>query len=195
MNYLKKIILLLAFLSLTFSIFFLQKTYAKYKTDVESTANLQVARWRIVVNNQDIRNNKETTVQITPTFTNNDNVKDNVIAPTSEGYFDIIIDCSAADVSFNYSINITTNPTSSVTDLIATGYSINNNDIIPIQNNTPITNNVLRTDNINIISIRVYIKWDDSQDATMDNIADTNATQTNNGLAKLDISLSFKQIA
>ena len=195
MKYLKRITLIFALTSLLLTIGTIRETYAKYKTDVTGTTNISIARWRILVNNQDIRNNSEATATITPTFLGTDNIKENVIAPTAEGYFDLIIDCSAADVSFNYLIETKANDTSAVTDLITTGYSINNGSIIPIENNASITNDITQKENPGTIQIRIYIKWDDTETATMDNTADTTSTINSDAKAKLDVTLSFKQIA
>ena len=52
MNYLKRIILLLACLSLIFTLTTIKDTYSKYKTDLTGTTNIKVARWRILVNNK-----------------------------------------------------------------------------------------------------------------------------------------------
>lgn len=195
MYYIKRITLLMACFSLLFTIVTINKTYAKYKTDISGESNINVARWRILVNNQDIRNNSDTKAIITPTLMENENIKEGVIAPTSVGYFDIIIDCSSADVSFSYEIGTAVNATSSVNDIVVTGYSIDDGEVIEIDNDSVISNNVYNRDNVNTISLRVYIKWDDSDTASMNNEADTAATKAENSLAKLDVSLSFKQIA
>ena len=44
----------------------------------------------------------------------------------ARGYFDLIIDANAADVSFKYKIDITTDENSAVKDIIAVKYKINN---------------------------------------------------------------------
>ena len=195
MYYVKKLILLFACFSFLFTTIIIKETYAKYKTDISGETNINVARWRILVNDYDIRNNSETKAILTPTLVENEHIKDNVFAPTSSGYFDLIIDCSAADVSFSYEISTSVNPLSTVNDIVITGYSINDGEIIESNNDTVITNNVYVNDNVNSITLRVYIKWDDSDTANMNNAADTAATIVENSLAKLDVALSFKQIA
>ena len=68
---------------------------------------MNIARWKIIVNNKDIRDNSSSSAIISPVFLGNDNVASDIIAPGSEGYFDLIIDAKAADVSFKYKIDIT----------------------------------------------------------------------------------------
>ena len=52
----KKLSLLIAFICLFLSIVTLQDTYAKYTSSVSSSANISIARWKILVNNFDIKN-------------------------------------------------------------------------------------------------------------------------------------------
>ena len=190
----KHFIFIMAFLSFILCIFFIQESYAKYLTATSENATMNVARWRILVNNKDIREGSTTNAIITPVFEGNEHIANGIIAPTSEGYFDLVIDATEADVSFKYSINFSVNNNSSVTDLIATKYSINNGEFIYLdRDNQSISNQVLQVNNTNPINIRVYVLWDDGENATMDNTADTEATKNNN-TAKMDVNLSFIQI-
>ena len=122
--------IILSFLSLFISITTFKETYGKYVTDIDESANIKIARWRILINGEDVRNNSTSETVISPTFTGNDNIESNVIAPHAEGYFDLIIDGSDADVSFKYDVELAVNENSSVKDLIVTGYSINESEII-----------------------------------------------------------------
>lgn len=192
-KFIQKVLLLLAFFSLFACITTFKETYAKYVSNIDESANIKIARWRILLNGDDIRNSSTTQSVITPVFTDNDNIKDNVIAPHAEGYFDLIIDGTDADVSFKYEIDIKVNENSSVKDLIVTGYSVNNSDIIEEVSGT-ISNTVLLTKENKATTIRVYIKWDDSNESSMDNKEDTVATLSNVD-AKLDVTLKFTQIA
>lgn len=185
---------LIACIALLFVILVVTDTYSKYLTQASGKTDIAIARWRILVNGQDIRDNRDISQVITPVLYQDDNIASNIIAPRSTGYFDIIIDCKDADVSFEYEINISPNENSSVTDLIATGYSIDGGTTIPLARSDNITRQVLLSSNTQTISIRVYIEWDDtSENTTMNNEADTNATKSGND-AKLDVNLSFIQI-
>ena len=197
----KHFIFIMAFLSFILCIFFIQESYAKYLTATSENATMNVARWRILVNNKDIREGSTTNAQRGEVsrlkfqvFEGNEHIANGIIAPTSEGYFDLVIDATEADVSFKYSINFSVNNNSSVTDLIATKYSINNGEFIYLdRDNQSISNQVLQVNNTNPINIRVYVLWDDGENATMDNTADTEATKNNN-TAKMDVNLSFTQL-
>lgn len=189
------LIIILTFFSLILCIFFIQETYAKYLTSTTEKTELKIARWKILVNNSDIRDNGSASATITPIFDKNDNIAENIIAPTSTGYFDLIIDSSAADVSFMYQIEVTSNENSPVKDLIATDYKINDNAKITLtEENKTIIGSVLQLDNITTTTIRVFIKWEDGETAKMNNEEDTQATKSNE-TAKLDIKLKFTQLA
>lgn len=188
----KTIYSLLVIFSLTLCVFFITESYAKYLTSTQGNAKMNVARWKIIVNNEDIKNNSSLTTQITPTFLGNDNIAENVIAPTSEGYFDLLIDATEADVSFKYNIGIEVDESSSVQDLKISKFVINEEEFTPADNTYSIERQVLHKDNSQIINIRVYIYWDDSESASMDNAMDTQATIDNNAL--LNVNLNFTQL-
>ena len=190
----KKMYVVLAFfmIFLSITVFLIHDSYAKYLTTLEETTNINVARWRILVNNNDIRNGSVATGTITPVFYANSHIKNTIIAPTSEGYFDLIIDSSGADVSFTYSLDVSVNATSAVQDLVVTSYQINGGTIVNEINSPIVTDNVLYSSGVTTTTIRVFIKWDDSAEASMNNAADTLAAD---GTAKLDVTLSFTQLA
>lgn len=191
----KKITIPLCIICFLLCLFFIEDTYAKYITSTNESASMNIARWRILVNNKDIRENSTTNAVITPIFNGNDNINSGIIAPNSEGYFDLIIDATEADVSFKYKIEISVNQNSPVKDLITTKYIIDNGNEIPLErDNATIENTVLHKNNTKPINIRVYIKWDDSNEATMDNDADTEATKQVDNPAKMDVKLSFIQL-
>lgn len=190
----KYFIYILAFLSFVLCIFFIQESYAKYLTSTSENASINVARWRILVNNKDIREGSTAEAVIVPVFDGNENIASGIIAPTSEGYFDLVIDATEADVSFKYDINFSVNNDSAVTDLIATKYTINNGEEITLdRDNQSISNTVLQVNNTSPIYIRVYVIWDDSENSSMDNAADTEATKDGK-TAKMDVNLSFIQL-
>ena len=87
-----RIKIFIALLSLLYLITLVQDTYAKYTSSANANTNITISHWNILVNNQDIKNNSNFTNTIKPVFEDNENIATGVIAPTSKGYFDIIID-------------------------------------------------------------------------------------------------------
>ena len=190
----KKRLILLVVLSIILCLFFVQEFLAKYITAADETANISIARWKILVNDEDIRDENTVNTVINPVFLGNDNIAENIIAPTSEGYFDLIIDAREADVSFKYKISMSVNQNSSVKDLVATKYVVNGGEPITMDiNNQTIENTVLYGNNNSTINIRVYIVWNDGDGSLMDNSADTLATTSGNS-AMMNVSLNFTQV-
>lgn len=100
-----------------------------------------------------------------------------------------------ADVSFEYEISVAASENSSVKDLVTTGYSVDDGEKINFDEfNSPIKETILLTDNIETRKIRIYVKWNDDENALMDNSQDTAATSSGNP-ASLLVNISFTQIA
>ena len=192
-NYKKFILLIISILILCL-VFFLIQIFAKYLTSATGNTSMNVARWNILVNNTSIKNNTDISNTLVPVFPGNDNIASGIIAPTAEGYFDLNFDFKDADVSFEYEISTTVDANSSVKDLILTGYTIDDGEKIEFSNNHSIKDTILLTDNVDTRKIRVFVTWDDGQNSTMDNEADTLATTSNNP-ALLHVNISFTQIA
>lgn len=190
----RKTKILIAFLALFLCVIQIKQTYAKYLDSKEGDTNFTVAKWKITVNNQDITEAATMSSLITPVYTQNDNVADNVIAPGSEGYFDLIIDGSKTDVSFKYILSASCDTDSSVQDLVITGYSVNSSSVITVDSSlNNITNTIRYTDTNKVVNIRVYFKWKDGDGETMNNDSDTQAS-TSGKDAKIKASISLIQV-
>jgi len=191
----KKILLLLIGLCTCFLLFNIVQIYAKYLTSAEGKTQLTIANWNIKVNNLSITSNKDISNTIIPVFPGTDHIASNIIAPTAEGYFDLNFDFSNVDVSFQYEIAVSSAENSSVKDLVATGYSIDGGEKISFENyNTPITEIIELSSDIESRNIRVYIMWnDDVNSQTMTNDDDTISTTVENP-PLLNVNVSFTQI-
>lgn len=191
----KKFKFLFAFLSLFYCISLIQDTYGKYVSTANGNAALSVARWNILINDQDIKQNSNFTNTISPVFNGSENIANSIIAPTAEGYFDVIINGTNADVSFKTTINIEVSASSDVKDLIITKYTIDNRSTEYTFNNNDYTleSTTLYTDSNKITTYRFYVQWNDGSGSTMSNSEDT--LVANSGQAKLDINVNFTQVA
>lgn len=170
------------------------ETYAKYLTSASTTTTTSIARWKIIVNEEDITLGATSSSIITPMFPGTENISSGVLAPNAEGYFDLVIDSSNVDVSFAYSISTAVNASSAVKELVVTGYAINGGEIIPVTNQSETINGKVQLYNREqTTSIRIYIKWDDSLEI-MTNEEDTNTTKNSN-TAKLDVKINVIQIS
>ena len=195
----KKFICLLACVSALISMYLISDIYAKYRTSTQGSTNIPIARWNLKVNNTTVKNNSSLEATIAPVFPGSEHIASNILAPTAEGYFDLNMDFTDADVSFSYNIAITPSETSSVSDLVIKGYAvdsdIDNNNITYFDSSSQtITGRVNLADNITSRVIRVYIVWDDTSDTTlMNNVNDTQATLETSNPAALDVNITFTQ--
>jgi len=131
-----------------------------------------------------------------------------VLAPYAEGYFDLDLDFSDVDVSFEYTISISPSETSDVLDLLIFGYSIDedigdsidDSEILSFEDVPEITHVIdydedIILEGITTRKIRVFIKWsDDPATTVMDNAADTLVTMDPLNRGIFDVSISFTQI-
>lgn len=191
----KKIILFL--IGICFFIVFVTivQIYAKYLSTTQGISSLTIANWNILVNDSSIKSNTDISNSIVPVFPGTEHIAENIIAPTAEGYFDLNLDFTHADVSFKYEITLAADENSSVTDLVATGYSIDGSEKINFENyNDPITEIIPLSSESKTRKIRVYIMWNDTADSqTMNNDADTLSTTSENP-ALFHVNISFTQI-
>lgn len=193
-NY-KKILILLATICLAIAIISFLLIYAKYTTSANSQTDVPIARWNILVNNISIKDQSDISQTLQPIFPGNENIAKAILAPTAEGYFDLYFDYNDVDVSFKYTISLAPSEQSSVKDIVATGYSVDDGEIINFTNyNEDITDSISLDNPTRTRKIRVYVKWnDDSNTATMDNYADTESALSGNP-ALFNVNITFDQI-
>ena len=177
---------------------FMSNTYSRYVADTTGNFKMSFAQWQILVNNDDITNSSSSSITINPVIDENKYVESNKIAPSSSGYFDISIDPTNVDVSFNYSITLDV-VNENIPDLIITKYAIldseyNESNVITYKN---IENNIIQgsldvekiaTNSDEIIAssgdeinefvfepftIRIYFEWYEGNDEKMDDEDDS----------------------
>lgn len=191
----KKLFLLLTGFLICALIFVITQIYAKYITSASGNSKMNVASWNIKVNNLSIKNNTDISNTLTPVFPGNEHIASDIIAPTAEGYFDLNFDFTNADVSFKYEITTSVDENSSVTDLVATGYSIDDGEKVTFANyNDLISDTISLNSNIDTRKIRIFVMWnDDENTAQMSNEDDTLSTKSANP-ALFHVNIAFTQI-
>ncbi len=188
----KKIIFLLACTSLLFFVGSTIYTYAKYNSQSNHDIGTYIKKWKIKVNDKEIENNTELSELINVVFENNEHIAENKMAPGSNGSFEIELDYSNVEVSFEYEISI---KDVTIADIAITKIEVDN-EVIPSTNDYKISNVVNLNDNSNtskIKKIKVYLSWKDDENATMNNTEDTNIAINNNSI-DFDINIRFTQI-
>ena len=180
----KKIKILIAFGSLSICLCLMSSTYSRYIVDATGNVEALFAKWQILVNENDITNGLDSSIDFEPVIDENDYVASNVLAPSSTGYFDIDIDPSNVELSFKYTIDITIED-EKIPDLIITKYSIIPDsyiegdpiDVINLAEGT-ITNDLtfdkeIESFQFKPFTIRVYFEWYDGEGELMDDEGDS----------------------
>lgn len=188
----KRIKILIAFILLAFSLSIMSSTYSRYVADANSDVTLAFAKWQILVNDEDITGGNTSAIDITPTIVENENVAAGKLAPSSLGYYDIEIDASNVETSFNLNITL---DNADMADLKITSYSINDSEEIEIEDGEITESFDLDDydDGFGTIAIRIYFEWYDSEDdEEMDNDDDTTYATTNEDIT-ITTLLSFEQ--
>ena len=192
-----KILLVIASLALTLSL--MSNTYSRYVAGATGNLDMVFAKWQILVNDTDITGNNSSAINLVPVIDKNANVATNKIAPSTKGHFDIVIDPSNVDLSFDYAINLSVT-NDDMPDLMITKYAILDEDYIDSDEitTTPIDNNMINgnLDYNNEIenfafepfTIRVYFEWYEGVDEQM---TDEDDTAIGNKAATEDIPLEI----
>ncbi len=186
---LKFIIIFIVIVCFSFAYLF-QATYAKYRKQVSTEMNGDIASWNIKVNNEDINGKKTLTKSITPEITSSEYVKDNKIAPGSSGYFTVTIDATSVDVDFNYELTTELNQDTNLTDFKIYGYKINDGTLISTYD-SKLTGEIKK--NTSETKFTYYIKWDDDDTTqTMNNAEDTEYAKNHQDV-KINLNIKFTQ--
>jgi hypothetical protein len=186
----------------------MSSTYSRYVADTTGNIDALFAKWQILVSNTDITSNSNSTIAFMPTIEENANVKSNVIAPSSKGYFDIDIDPTNVDVSFKYSINLGIQ-NENVPDLMITKYAIIpasyiEGDTLEVINltdnlisNTLSFNKEIESYKFEPFTVRVYFEWYEGVNELMNDEADTavgNSAASAGTTFTMNANITFEQV-
>ncbi len=193
-----KLKVLIVFAVLAFTLSIVSNTYSRYVAAAEESIDLALANWQILLNDEDITSSSSSVGSINPVILENENVANNKLAPSSVGYFDIDIDASSVELSFNYNIKINKNEV--LDDLLITKYKLieegsnpEETEYINVVNNEINGTFDYSDENTNkSFKIRVFFEWFDGNDEESDDESDTEIISNNNSLT-LDATIKFTQ--
>lgn len=200
----KRLKLLIVFASLSVTLGFMSNTYSRYVADTTGDIQIGFAKWQVVVNENDISSSEISSINITPVIEENENIDSNTIAPSSSGYFDIVIDPTNIDVSFNYAISIDL-INENMPDLLISKYAYlsSNYEIGDEITYNTLENNIIENtfqyniDNYEPFTIRVFFEWFEGEEEQMDDEMDTNIgiDALNNDISlQIQASIKFEQL-
>ncbi len=203
----KKIRIILILLTLSVTLSFMSDTYSRYVVDTTSNIEFSIANWQILVNDTDITTGTTNNIEITPVIEESENIKENTIAPSSKGYFDILINPSNVGVSFNYNIDLKV-LNENMPDILISKYAIlpdtyKEGDKIETSliNENKITGTLdfdNKTENFTFkpFTVRTYFEWYEGENEQMKDEDDTNIAidaQTNGTKLQIEASIKFEQ--
>jgi len=173
-------------------------TYARYTSTGTANANVDIAKWSVKLNGQDISSQTKD-VDVTLTFDNNDYVKDGKLAPGSSAHFDVELDPTGSEVAIDYTFKVDTtkiaevleeNSTSNISVTGAT-YKIGTGETQTASMATDGTIRVSETleqvEQGQKVTVTVTVAWDNDTDAQ-------NASDTNEGVASYNAGENGKAI-
>ena len=96
-----RVLVILSVFALIITISYIGTTYGLFETNATSSNNLSISRWDIEVNNIDITLTNQISLS-NFTYSASNTVADGYFAPGRSGEYDIYIDATNTDVSFEY---------------------------------------------------------------------------------------------
>ena len=183
---------LIVIITLAFSLSIMSNTYSRYVADATGDVELTFAKWQILINNNDITNEETRTIAVTPTILANENVAANKLAPSSIGYYDIEIDPTNVETSFNYQVTIS--DIEEMPDLLITKYQIIIDGVTTeyeIENNTIEGTLNYGDEDFDVFTLRIFFEWYDEEGNTMSDEDDTTLSQQET--ISIETNITFEQ--
>lgn len=178
-----RIIEILCVISLIITIFSIQRTYARYFEQVDTTYNTNIKRWLVKVNDKIVHDAETLNEIMEPIMTENENINTQILVPGQTGYFEMLIDYTEVDVAFEYEFSMEQLNETPLEDFEIYGYEVWDvvdgvNTVIETKETTEIKGVIDPTTEMNNAGekkreIRVLFRWNDGEGSTMDNKADT----------------------
>lgn len=120
-----RVIQILCIVSLLITVFSIQRTYAKYFEQVDTTYATNIKRWVMKVNNTYIHRGVQLNQIMQPVFVENEHMNNNnTLVPGRKGYFEFLIDYEKVDVAFRFQFDIEQLNATQLEDFEIYGYSI-----------------------------------------------------------------------
>ena len=182
-KYIMRAIEILCIISLIVTILSIQRTYAKYFEQVDTTYNTNIKRWLVRVNDKIVHEAQTLNEIMEPIIVENENINSNILVPGQTGYFVMDIDYTDVDLAFEYQFSISQLNETQLEDFEIYGYEIWDSvdgvdTMIEHQETKEIKGIIDPTTEANTAGekkreIRVLFRWNDGEGSVMDNREDT----------------------
>ena len=192
----KLLFFLIALIFLLLTVIIIQSTYARYVTSLTTGGSVELGRWLIKVNDQNIIQDPNLSNKIIPVFDSSDYIAEGKIAPTTTGHVEINVDYQEVTVPFSYDISFSYDESTVLEDFKLTSYSIDEGETISVDDSfTSITETILPTNATRTKKFTLNFAWVEGEDEgeTLDDIEDTERARTLDQLG-LRFNMNFTQL-
>ena len=187
----KKYLILLAFIITLVTIYEITSIYAVFHSEAVGNVSKNLAKWKILVNNQDIVSGTEQTFNVGEFIIPNNSVIEGKFAPGLEGYFEFTIEPQDTQVSVRYDITI--DQSQAIAEdihLISVEEVATNNTLTETAQDTYTGVMPLSVINNNYVNtIRITFKWEEDES----NLQNGTTIETNTLNVKIPITVNVKQ--
>lgn len=209
----KKVIILFSIfiLFIIITAYSIMQTYAKYYEQLNTNFSLDIKKWLIKINDEDILSHNELNEIVQLQFVNDENINNGKMVPGAIAYFDIILDCSYVDLDFRMQMDMEQINTNKNNDIKVIGYQISDDiessseeitkklDIIETDTIVLESTDLINKEESNKKRILIFFKWNDDSNNIMNDEDDTKyevVEKNNDGnqVIKYNVKLMFTQI-
>lgn len=174
-------------------------TYSRYLSRGTANANVQIAKWQIKLNGQDM-STVPVTKDVELNFVDNEYVKDDRIAPGRKVTFDVVLDPTGSEVAIDYILNF---DVSSITGMTNANSKISVTSVkYKIGNDGAITNATINNDEViiseslvdveanKVVTATLTLEWDNDSDNLSSDDTENGATA---GVITLPVTVTAEQ--
>ena len=155
-NSIKYKIMVMALFVLLITVFFIVETYALFETNANGNGELEIGKWVILLNNNDVTETRTITLNDL-VYVNGTHTENGYFAPGSQAYFDLEIDASNSDVSIAYQLDIDDSALDEYPNIYFTATNLDSGDT----SNTDSYNGLIRlSDSNRVHNIKITLMWD-----------------------------------
>ena len=133
-------------------------TYALFETNGVAEKNIEIGKWNIKLNNNDVSLEEVITLNDFQ-YTNGEHTEDGYFAPGSSAVFDIIIDARETDVSVLYDLSINDEAIQSYPNITFSITNMNTNETL----DSNIYDGIIRLNDQNrVVTLRISLNWENA---------------------------------
>ncbi len=151
-------------------------TFSRYTSTATATPTAKVAKWKVLVGNQDISSGETKSFDATVTWDENVNIQTGFIAPGSKGKMTFVINANETQVPVDYTVNINTEEINlhkqiKITKVTATPSEGTEADLSSIAESSTYSGKIELSEISKPVTVTVYVEWaaqeNDSDDTTI----------------------------